>query len=133
MLSPADYAAYSRATGRSYPQSEEEKAAMYGDVRNFRNEQTKSNDVANLAGGLLLGAGVLGAGIGVGRALSGRRPSNSRKGGVEMRNNPQADIVPGGSAAVERISKKPARIQLSPEQAERVERAKTTESFNCNT
>ena len=69
MLSPADYAAYSRATGRSYPQSEEEKAAMYGDVRNFRNEQTKSNDVANLAGGVLLGAGVLGAGVGGAMAL----------------------------------------------------------------
>lgn len=124
MLSPADYAAYSRATGRSYPQSEEEKAAMYGDVRNFRNEQTKSNDVANLAGGVLLGAGVLGAGVGGAMALRGRRPSNSRRGGVQTRVNPQADQVPGGAAAVERLAKEPPRIQLSPEQAERVERAK---------
>ena len=41
MLSPADYAAYSQATGRPYPQSDEEKANIYGDVRNFRQNQMK--------------------------------------------------------------------------------------------
>ena len=41
MLNPTDYAAYSRATGRPYPQSDEERAEMYGEVRNFRNTQLK--------------------------------------------------------------------------------------------
>ena len=60
MLSPADYAAYSQATGRPYPQSDEEKANMYGEVRDFRNGQTKSDQGPGLAGGLAIGAAVLG-------------------------------------------------------------------------
>lgn len=56
MLNPTDYAAYSRATGRPYPQSDEERAEMYGEVRNFRNSQLKGG--LNLAKQDLGGAGV---------------------------------------------------------------------------
>ena len=55
MLNPTDYAAYSRATGRPYPQSDEERAEMYGEVRNFRNSQLKGG--LNLAKQDLGGAG----------------------------------------------------------------------------
>ena len=47
MLNPTDYAAYSRATGRPYPQNEEERAEMYGEVRNFRNNQLRNEDEIN--------------------------------------------------------------------------------------
>ena len=66
MLSPADYAAYSQATGRPYPQSDEEKANMYGEVRDFRRGQTKSDEGPGLAGGLAIGAAVLGSAVGAG-------------------------------------------------------------------
>ena len=42
-LSPADYAAYSKATGHPYPQSVEDQIEMYPLVRNFRTNQTKSD------------------------------------------------------------------------------------------
>ena len=71
MLSPADYAAYSRATGLAYPQSDEEKAGMYGDVREFRRNQLKKDDGPNLAGKMAIGAAAIG-GI-AGEGLLGRK------------------------------------------------------------
>ena len=71
MLSPADYAAYSRATGLAYPQSDEEKAGMYGDVREFRRNQLKKDDGPNLAGTMAIGAAAIGGIAGAG--LLGRK------------------------------------------------------------
>jgi len=71
MLSPADYAAYSRATGLAYPQSDEEKAGMYGDVRDFRRNQLKKDDGPNLAGTMAIGAAAIGGIAGAG--LLGRK------------------------------------------------------------
>ena len=91
MLSPADYAAYSRATGQPYPQSEEDKVQMYGDVREFRGNQIKQpqNSQGNsLLNAVAVGAGVLGTGALAAYALRGRKPSNSRRGGVNMADNP---------------------------------------------
>jgi len=91
MLSPADYAAYSRATGRPYPQSEEDKVQMYGDVREFRGNQVKqpqNNQGNSLLNTIAVGAGVLGTGALAAYALRGRRPGNSRRGGVNMADNP---------------------------------------------
>ena len=90
MLSPADYAAYSRQTGRAYPQSEEEKAEMYGEVREFRENQLKAPSTLQTAGGIALGAGAL-AGIGAaamklrGRARDPRMQSgvSTGKSGVQ--------------------------------------------------
>ena len=85
MLSPADYAAYSRQTGRAYPQSEEEKAEMYGEVREFRENQLKAPSTLQTAGGIALGAGAL-AGIGAaamklrGRARDPRMQSGASAG-----------------------------------------------------
>lgn len=92
MLSPADYAAYSQATGRSYPQSEEEKANMYGEVRDFRRNQTKSDGGPNIAGTLAIGAAALGGIAGAG--LLGRKLlANSR--GAQSRVVPKAEGASG--------------------------------------
>ena len=88
MLSPADYAAYSQATGRSYPQSDEEKANMYGEVRDFRRNQTKSDGGPNIAGAMAIGAATLGGIAGAG--LLGRKLlANSR--GARTRDIPKAE------------------------------------------
>ncbi len=84
MLSPADYAAYSQATGRSYPQSDEEKANMYGEVRDFRRNQTKSDGGPNIAGTLAIGAVALGGIAGAG--LLGRKLlANARRNQTPLR------------------------------------------------
>lgn len=96
MLSPADYAAYSQATGRSYPQSDEEKANMYGEVRDFRRNQTKSDGGPNIAGTLAIGAAALGGIAGAG--LLGRKLlANSR--GARSRDIPKAEGASGQRGA----------------------------------
>ena len=96
MLSPADYAAYSQATGRSYPQSDEEKANMYGEVRDFRRNQTKSDGSPNIAGTLAIGAAALGGIAGAG--LLGRKLlANSR--GARSRDIPKAERASGQRGA----------------------------------
>ena len=96
MLSPADYAAYSQATGRSYPQSDEEKANMYGEVRDFRRNQTKSDGSPNIAGTLAIGAAALGGIAGAG--LLGRKLlANSR--GARTRDIPKAEGASGQRGA----------------------------------
>ena len=41
-ISPADFYAYSRATGVPVPESDEERAQMAGDVINFRRNQLRA-------------------------------------------------------------------------------------------
>ena len=92
MLNATDYAAYSRATGRPYPQSEEERAEMYPEVRNFRNNQLKSEDENNIGENIAIGAlglGGLALGTAAGRrALANRQAQRAassaggRRGGV---------------------------------------------------
>lgn len=136
MLSPADYAAYSQATGRPYPQTDEEKANMYGEVRDFRRGQTKSDEGPGLAGGLAIGAAVLGGIAGAG-ALGRRMLANTKRG--------QTKVVPrtegaSGQRGVQRgdlndvatvrriattdIPQTPPRIQLNEDQKRRVDAAK---------
>ena len=105
MLSPADYAAYSRQTGRAYPQSEEERAEMYGEVRDFRENQLKSPSALETAGQIALGAGAL-AGLG-GLALKlrgrGKDPRMTAATQSSKRGVQQVDLsdVP----TVQRVSK----------------------------
>lgn len=68
-LSPADFYAYSRATGVPVPDSDEERAQMAGDVVNFRRNQlrapAKEEDQGfNLTNALGIGAAALGLGLG---------------------------------------------------------------------
>lgn len=95
-LSPADFYAYSRATGAPVPEDAQERAEMAPEVLEFRRNQLKapqqeSNPLAAL-GTAALGLGAL-AGLGFGaRALMGRRqqipkgPAKSATAGVRQVN-----------------------------------------------
>ena len=143
MLSPADYAAYSQATGRPYPQSDEEKANMYGEVRDFRNGQTKSDQGPGLAGGLAIGAAVLGSAAGAG-VLGRKLLANSKR--AQSRVVPKAEGASGqrgvqrgdlsDMATVRRmattdIPQTTPRIQLDSDQMRRVEAAKQRNPLTC--
>ena len=100
MLNPTDYAAYSRATGRPYPENEEERAQMYGEVRNFRNNQLRNEDENNIGQNLAIGAlglGALALGSAAGRKAIAQRQAQrrstgggGRRGGVGFQDNPPA-------------------------------------------
>ena len=68
-ISPADFYAYSRATGTPVPDSDEERAQMAGDVINFRRNQLRApareeDEGFNLTSALGIGAAALGLGAG---------------------------------------------------------------------
>ena len=88
LLSPADFDAYSRATGRPLPEEPEEKARLVPEVSEFRRNQLKSPETQRSEGsGLLqalgIGAAVLGGGALLARGLG-------RRGGIRMGNAQQA-------------------------------------------
>ena len=87
-LSPADFAAYSRATGTPYPEDSEEKAALAPAVRDFRQSQLRQQEsgpeFGGLAGLAAVGLGALGA-IAAARKGFGPKPSaGGRRGGVQL-------------------------------------------------
>jgi hypothetical protein len=111
-LSPADFYAYSRATGAPVPESPEERAEMAPEVLEFRRNQLKpqqesSNPLAAL-GAAALGLGALaGAGFGAKALLSRRQqipkgPAKSATAGVRQAN--LADM----EQAVRRVAAEPA-------------------------
>jgi len=77
-LAPADFYAYSRATGVPVPEDPEERAQMAPDVVEFRrNQLRKPQEESNLAGILgaaAVGLGALAAGTYGAARLAGRRP-----------------------------------------------------------
>ena len=80
-LSPADFAAYSRATGVPYPESPEERAQMVPEVRQFRQsqlQQSNNQGSESLALGLGIGLGLAGLGAGAMR-LRGRGKTQPKK------------------------------------------------------
>ena len=80
-LSPADFAAYSRATGVPYPESPEERAQMVPEVRQFRQsqlQQSNNQGSESLALGLGIGLGLAGLGAGAMR-LRGRGKAQPKK------------------------------------------------------
>ena len=84
-LSPADFYAYSRATGAPVPESDEERARMAGDVVNFRRNQLRAPEQPEEEGFNLttaIGAGVLGLAGAYGlhrgiKHLEGRAPRSA--------------------------------------------------------
>jgi hypothetical protein len=64
-LAPADFYAYSRATGTPFPESAEERASLAPNVLDFRRNQLKSNQTAST------GPDPLSLGIGIGLGLAG--------------------------------------------------------------
>jgi hypothetical protein len=78
-LAPADFYAYSRATGQPYPESPEERAQQAPEVLEFRRNQLKSQESSNsnpIALGLGIGLGLAGLG---GAGLAARRMLRSGK------------------------------------------------------
>lgn len=90
-LSPADFAAYSRATGAPYPESPEERAEMVPEVRAFRQNQLQRSDnqgSETLALGIGLGLGLAGLGAGAlkmrGRGKGQPKKDTAGKSSVKM-------------------------------------------------
>ena len=90
-LAPADFYAYSRATGQPYPESPEERAQQAPEVLEFRRNQLKSQESNNsnpLALGLGIGlglAGLTGAGLAARRMLqSGKATGQSGVSQVDL-------------------------------------------------
>lgn len=84
-LTPADFAAYSRATGTPYPEDPQERAALAPEVIQFRQNQLRapqqeSNPLAAL-GAAALGLGALAGGIGLASRL-GRAKAVSQSTGT---------------------------------------------------
>lgn len=98
-LSPADFAAYSRATGAPYPESPQERAELAPEVLAFRRGQlTQPEQQSNLPailGGTVLGLGALGA------ALAGTRRFGR---GTKNQSTPQRDLGIVRQAATGRTS-----------------------------
>ncbi len=134
-LSPADFYAYSRATGAQIPEDPQERAEMAPEVLEFRRNQLKApqqelNTLQTL-GTAALGLGAaIGAGLAARRFLGGRSqaafeipkaPAKSATAGVT-----QADLSNLQKAAgrPEASAPQPRRIPLTPEQQQRVEAAK---------
>ena len=130
MLSPADYAAYSRQTGRAYPQSEEEKAEMYGEVREFRENQLKSPSTLQTAGGIALGAGAL-AGIGAAAMkLRGRARDPRMQSGASAGKSGVQRVDLSNEAEVRRIANlNTAKQDLGGSRARRIAENEVTSDF----
>lgn len=88
VLSPADFDAYSRATGRPVPEDQEERGRLVPEVREYRSNQLKLPETKQQQGsGLLEALGIGAALLGGGALLAG---ALGRKGGVRMGNAQQA-------------------------------------------
>lgn len=75
-LSPADFAAYSRATGTPYPEDPEERAELAPEVLEFRRNQLRGpqeeSNLPGILGAVAAGLGAAGAGFAGLRYLRGR-------------------------------------------------------------
>ena len=98
-LSPADFAAYSRATGAPYPESPQERAELAPEVLAFRRGQLaqpeQQSNLPAILGGTVLGLGALGA------ALAGTRRFAR---GTKTQSTPQRDLGIVRQAATGRTS-----------------------------
>ena len=103
-LSPADFAAYSRATGTPYPEDPEERAALAPAVRDFRQSQLRSQESESPVGAL---AGLAAVGLGALGILGATRRGMRKPQGFEAQRKVDTSI---GDAAVRRI----ARDQPAP-------------------
>lgn len=99
-LSPADFAAYSRATGTPYPEDAEEKAALASQVLQFRQEQLRGpqqeSNLAGILGAAAVGLGALAGGVGLARAL-GRKST-------QVPPSSRPPVTPQGEQAVRKAS-----------------------------
>lgn len=95
-LAPADFYAYSRATGAPYPEDPEERAQMAPAVAEFRRNQLKapqqeSNPLAAIGAAALGLGGLAGLGFGARRLL--RAPQEVRQAGRKLTDLPSAEAA----------------------------------------
>lgn len=83
-LSPADFAAYSRATGTPYPEDPEERAELAPEVLEFRRNQLRGqqeeSNLPGILGAVAAGLGALAAGTYGGMRLAGRTRAQAAPG-----------------------------------------------------
>jgi hypothetical protein len=112
-LAPADFYAYSRATGQPYPESPEERAQQAPEVLEFRRNQLKSQESSNsnpIALGLGIGLGLAGLG---GASLAARRMLRSGKAKGQS-GSYQADLSNYDAAQIREAGRyKPASVAPS--------------------
>jgi hypothetical protein len=110
-LSPADFAAYSRATGTPYPEDPEERAQITPAVLEFRRNQLRApQEESNLPGILgvaALGLSALAGGVGIARALAGKRGQASASTASTLPKNTEQ--------VVNTVSAAPLRQQIAEE------------------
>lgn len=112
-LSPADFAAFSRATGTPYPEDPEERAELAPQVLEFRRNQLRGqqeeSNLPGILGAVAAGLGVLGAGVYGARRLAGRsRPQAAQtKVGVNI-----ADLS-GAAAPQRQATPPPSRVSAA--------------------
>jgi cell envelope opacity-associated protein A len=111
-LSPADFAAYSRATGTPYPEDPEERAQLAPEVASFRRDQLQApkqeSNLPGILGATALGLGALAGGVGLARALGRTKAS--------VASSPQPDLTPKGRsdvAVVDRYARQRAAEDLT--------------------
>jgi hypothetical protein len=111
-LSPADFAAYSRATGTPYPEDPEERAQLAPKVASFRRDQLQApkqeSNLPGILGATALGLGALAGGVGLARALGRTKAS--------VASSPQSDLTPKGRsdvAVVDRYARQRAAEDLT--------------------
>jgi hypothetical protein len=111
-LSPADFAAYSRATGTPYPEDPEERAQLAPEVASFRRDQLQApkqeSNLPGILGATALGLGALAGGVGLARALGRTKAS--------VASSPQSDLTPKGRsdvAVVDRYARQRAAEDLT--------------------
>jgi hypothetical protein len=110
-LSPADFAAYSRATGTPYPEDPEDRAALAPVVRDFRQSQLRQQESGSPVGAL---AGLAAVGLGALGILGATRRGMRKPQGFETPRKVDASI---GDAAVRRIARDrpaPSKVVAPP-------------------
>ena len=114
-LSPADFYAYSRATGTEYPEDPQSRAALAPEVAEWRRNQLKApreeSDAIDTAGKVALGAGIAAGAYGLSRGGRFGRLRESIAGAVRPKDRgatggvTQVKLAREAAPTVERVAK----------------------------
>lgn len=115
-LSPADFAAYSRATGTPYPEDPEERAELAPEVLEFRRNQLRGpqeeSNLPGILGAVAAGLGALGAGTYGAMKLAGRRASQPKQTGLGVS---QVDLSTVSTTPPPRTTPSPSKVAAIPQ------------------
>ncbi len=130
-LSPADFAAYSRATGTPYPEDPEERAELAPEVLEFRRNQLRGpqeeSNLPGILGAVAAGLGALGAGTYGAMKLAGRRASQPKQTGLGVS---QANLSTVSTTPPPRTTPPPSKVAAIPQATiDLQERTKETPSL----